>query len=344
MRISVILFSLLFYPLTVCRATYAIPENIYKGYGYAAGVDSINAAVVNPANLYLLNREEVSFILVRPVDFYSFLFGVPLFKDFYLGLGFLSLSPQFQQFRAGFSLLNSEYIKLGVSTGIDRERGADEDRAGFALSPGATLLLLSAPAVNFNLILGVHCHNLFTINNFQTATNFSRTAVDTGLRMELFIRNLFLNLGGDYDLSGFRTSVGLEYLFLGFINFGAALLEGDRVNFGFTMNFKNHFIGAAFESESYSLSYTFSLNNLAAQASRQQQRRQVRHESRVSPRILIKQRQLMDEGLKLYREKQYEKARAVWRKVVSLAPSTDYAKEARSYIDRVNSILKSIGE
>ncbi len=56
------------------------------------------------------------------------------------------------------------------------------------------------------------------------------------------------------------------------------------------------------------------------------------------------QKELLEEGLKLYRKKRYKGARAVWRKCNKMDPSTEHAKSARQYIIKVNNILKSIGE
>ncbi|MDD5065431.1 MAG: hypothetical protein PHF84_00140 [bacterium] len=320
------------------------PENIYSGYGYVAGVDNINSVVINPANLYVVNNDEIYITFSRPFLFHSVAFGFPLGTDFYLGMAFVAATNNFHQYRAGFNMLNSEYIKLGLTTGLDREiQSRGSDRVGVALSPGLTVLLISSEDIDFNLTLGVNYKNLMRYNNFKSTTNFTKNNIDMGLRSELFIKDLFVNLGANYFSGDLKYSTSVEYLVLNELNIGLGIRENDVV-FGFTINFLNNFMAFGYEKKNYSLSYCVSLNNMLVMRTEKAARKKVRHVKPVSRSVLNKQKQLLDEGLKLYKEKQYEEAKQTWQKLIRMAPSTDYAKEARNYIQKVNNILRSFNE
>ncbi len=318
------------------------PENVYTGYGYVAGVNNIMATVVNPANLYVLNNDEMYVSFNKPLQFHSLAFGFPISTKYYLGVAIID-NPDFRQYRLGMNIFNRSWIKFGIATGVDQER-INNDKIGFCLSPGLTVLLFRKEDINFGLSFGLNFKNLISINHFESSTNYTRHNIDLGLRSEIFLRDLFLNLGANYYSKKFNFSPSLEYLITDFINLGIVYQNTKNFGCGFTLNFLNNYVGFAYLNKTYSISYSLSLNDAVDIQSKSKRGKSYRGIRAVRTKDLNQQKKLLEEGIALYKEKKYEEARDLWRKAIRLAPRTEYAKEAQNYINKVNNILKSVGE
>ena len=321
---------------------YTLPENIYSGYGYVAGVNNINALFVNPANLFHINSDEMYITFNEPFSFYSFAAGFPIFQNQYVGVGFLSTLPV-DTLKIGVNFLDAEYIKLGLTTGIDHQK-LPSDKIGLSFTPGLTALIIKDENINFNLAFAATYQNLIAINSFTNVNDESSGYLNLGLRNELFIKNLFLNLGTEYIINKFNFSASMEYYLFNFMNIGLTLKNSDLA-IGTSIYFKNHFIAISYQKNLLSIGYCFSLSDSAEGSLFEKKVHKNFQLSRViSQGTLDKQKELLDEGVKLYKDQKYDEAKKVWIKVINLAPETEYAKEAKNYITKVNNILENVNK
>ncbi len=325
--------------LNLCSTVFSInevPENIYTGYGYVAGVYTVNATVINPANLYYLNRDEVYITFNKPFSFHSTAIGLSMGSDHYLGLAIITY-PSFHQYRCGMNIFDFEHFKFGLTTGADREIiEGEKEKFGYALSSGVTLPLLKMEDSDFRLDIAGNFKNVFTVNDFETHKELTKPNLDLGLRSELFIQHLFINIGGNCFEKEWKVSASLEYLFYDFINIGVVYMDKDFGGGG-TIGFENNYIGFAYLEDNYSISYSLTLGKAKIFKRRYKGPTITKEHLRI-------QRNLLQRGIGLYKEKKYDEAKKTWQGVIRIAPSTEYAKEARKYIKKVNNILRSINE
>ncbi len=321
------------------RAGYTInqvPENIYSGYAYVAGVYTVNAATINPANLYYLNKDEIYIAFNKPFTFHSTTIGFPFGKDGYIGLGIIA-NESFHQYRIGMNLLDFNYFKFGIATGMDREISYDrDDKFGFILSPGILIPVIQKEDIDFKIDIGVNWKNAVPINSFLIYDELTERDLDAGIRTELFIQHLFLNAGINYFQEELKYSISLEYLLFGSFNIGGVYMDKE-LGVGFTLSFKNNYLGFAYLDDNYSASYNLTLGKAKIFKKRYQGPTITKEHLRI-------QRNLLNRGIKLYKQKKYDEAKEAWTRVIRIAPSTEYAKEAKKYIKKVNNILKSIKE
>ena len=318
-------------------------KNLAVGYGYVAGVENINAVTVNPANLHLLNYDEVMVSFNRPFIFHSLFIGIPFIYERVIGLAFINNNNNFKQYRLGINLFNINILRLGLAAGIDREISSSEkDKWGFVLSPGACLEVVNKKKDNFSINLGVNYKNLFAANEFGIYKDLTKNNIDFGLRSEIFINSLFLNMGINYveeiDYNG-----SLEYSIMKPLKL--IIITGkNSYGCGSEYTINSHEVAFAYlydkneESFNYSLSYKVRVGTRT--------RKSVTSKKPKKPRkqILEKQKELLEKGLRLYKRKRYKEARETWRRLNRMDRSTEYAKRARQYIIKVNNILKSIEE
>jgi tetratricopeptide (TPR) repeat protein len=135
------------------------------------------------------------------------------------------------------------------------------------------------------------------------------------------LQNFVLNLGFEknYILTGFKISD-----------------EFSSLDCGFKYNFNN-------KNYDYIISYVKSIGEINKEVSAQKEI-QIKEREKVSEKVLEKQKELIEEGLLYYRQNDYKKAKEIWENAYKLAPDSKYGREAKKYIERVNKILKQIGE
>jgi len=332
--IFVIILLINIYKVSYC--INQVPENIYSGYAYVAGVYTVNAAVINPANLYYLNKDEIYITFNKPFIFHSTIIGFPFGKNRFTALGILA-NESFHQYRAGINLLNYKHFKLGISSGIDREiQKGGNNRFGFILSPGFTFPIVKKEDKDFGIDLAANWKNALAFNSFKTYKERTADDVDIGIRTELFIQHLFFNTGFNYFQGESKYSISLEYLLSDVLNIGV-VYKDKKFGCGFTLNLKKNYIGFAYIDNSYSISYHLTLGKAKIFKKRY-------HGPKITKEHLRIQRSLLNRGIKLYKEKKYDEAKKVWKGVIRIAPTTEYAKEARKYIKKVDNILRSLEE
>ncbi len=319
-------------------------KNLAVGYGYVAGVKNINAVTVNPANLDLLNCSEVMVSFNKPFIFHSFLVGIPLIYNKIVGLAFIN-NNNFKQYCLGMNVFNINILKFGLTTGMDREISSGEkDKWGFVLSPGLRLEIINIKKKNFNIDLGLNYKNLYAVNDFKSYKDLTRDNIDFGMRSELFIESLFLDVGLNYYLEETDYTGSLEYSLLKPLKF--IIMTGkDSYGFGSEYAINVHEIGFAYvcDKEMKSFNYSLSYKARVGKLGKHIEKKPI-YKKRPREKILEMQKELLDKGLKLYRQKRYKQAREVWRRLNRMDRTTEYAKRARQYIIKVNNILKSIGE
>lgn len=330
--------------LSFVSISYGINQtgrNLSTGYGYVAGVDSIDAVTVNPANLDTLSQNEVMVTFNRPFIFHSFYSGIPLFEDKLLGLGFVK-NNNIQQVRIGLTLFDPGFFKLGFNLGFDREIGWVNSKYGFVLSPGLIINLIDARRDNFSIDLGFNYKNAVHETDIKNVDELKEKNLDLGLRSELFIEDLFLNVGGNNYDKEWDYTVSLEFLLIEFFNV-AVLMGKEKLGWGSDLILDNHKVSFGYQCDEDNKSYNYALS-YSVKTGEKIRKRRVYRRRRVTRRAKRKQKALLEEGLQLYKDKKYKEARNVWRKCVRLGPRTEYAKSAKQYLIKVNNILDSLEE
>ena len=341
MKKSILLLLLLF--ASSLSASVPSPEFLYSGYAAAAGVDDINAVFNNPAALTSIKSYDIYITLSTPLVFRTLALPIPITEEYTAGLG-LDDDGILQRIRLGLPVVDAKHFKAGVSLGLDRELPRTLDNSGFALDLGLLIPFFQDDKRNFGITWGTTVQNLLGINDFQLVKRETYPEITSGIRMELFVKDLFLNLGGNYRLDKLDLSSGLEKLISKSVELGICL-KGDELGIGTAIHMENSALTFAWNiipnrADLWTVGYNFYFNPRTSAAKKIQL--PIGKNGTSAGQLQRKQKVLLDKGIELYKAQEYEQARTNWNQCIQLGPNSATALEAKKYLDRVNTILNNL--
>ncbi len=336
-----VLTVLILFSAISLSASITTPEYLYSGYANVVSIDDINAVFVNPAALTKINMHDIYITFTSPFIFRSLALPLPFTEKYTAGLGFED-DGILQRFRFGLPIMNFSHFKAGMTFGMDREEPLTNGLRGFAFDTGFIIPFFQNDKNNFSMDLACSIRNLISLNDFETAKSETSFDLDTGLRTKLFVKDLFLNLGGNYHQSKLILTAGLEIILFSSMDLGICMKE-DTVSMGTAIHLKNSALTFAWNvfpnsNDTWSLGYNFYLKPKILKKIQLP----TPGNSTAACDLQRRQKAFLDKGIELYKIQEYEQARTNWNQCIQLGPNSDTAKEAKKYIDRVNTILNNL--
>jgi hypothetical protein len=344
----------------------ASPTAIGQGYGFLASEGNAESSAINPSGLHSLQNDIFAIAFTGPSFGLAEAFTVlkTSFKSLPFGLGCSFLSPELQRIYAAvpFGFPKLPWLNLAPVLSIDREyHPAANDRFGVGLGAGALLVFpADKKDQHLDFSVGISGINLFTWNQFTTTDRIADRTLLCGLRLETFIHELILNTGGSWDFDvkkvsrAYDWSAGLEYGGIGRIKIEDVLLGEPRFGAVRYARSTAAFISWTLRSHTFTLSYltgdkgdSFEIGYRLRAMSRPVAPAPKKHpkaKRKATAADLERQKNLLNEGLQLYKAKQYDEAVATWERSIRIEPDNETANEARGYIEKVTELLKGIEE
>jgi len=312
------------------------------GYGYVSDVYGPDAVGINPSFLADIEGEWFSVSLIKPFVFHNISFALGISRNIGVGLHIMQ-DEDFNLYSTAVGINMLDFIDLGVMLSLQRELISFKNN--FSISPGFNISLKTYRRKSpFDMNLGLFAENLIAGDNLLAYKYYSKLDIIYGLSFSILLKELRFYLGGEYFDTKNHISFSADYNLFRILNLRGGMNSEKEVllglKFGNSYNYLS--VGSKIQKEPsdifYSISYTRSITTGL------EQREQVRSIKRVSRRTLNKQKELIERGLNYYREKDYTNAKEEWQKAYNLAPESKYGQEARKYLQRVERILKQIGE
>jgi len=342
------LIFLIFFVNNLIAESYNFSPEIYsKGFGAITEINYPEAIFLNPSRIAEAKFDYFSFSIIKPLKFYqlSILFFPKIdLNNFGLGIGILQKDSFISyEFSSGIKINN--YFYSGINLAIYRAIFNDE-KIGFGFSPSLQFNLKEFESYSqFEFKSAFYLKNILRkeIENYK---DFTKLTIQYGFSFKLYLSEITYYLGGDYNSSLFNFGIGVKILQNFVLNLGFEknyILTGFKISdefssldCGFKYNFNN-------KNYDYIISYVKSIGEINKEVSAQKEI-QIKEREKVSEKVLEKQKELIEEGLLYYRQNDYKKAKEIWENAYKLAPDSKYGREAKKYIERVNKILKQIGE
>ncbi|MBN1898625.1 MAG: hypothetical protein JW827_07590, partial [Spirochaetes bacterium] len=321
------------------QAYYYDPEQIYTGYGIVADNTGPASIGVNPAGIGGTHASIFSVTLIDPGVLHNMNVLYKLNKNFGFGFSVVSMG-EFHSYETGLGIGMKDMFNLGFNIAIHRElAGATNEQVNYGFSTGLQVSIKDYYANSpLGISTGIHLKNAVSQPDLNFYTNFTLFTLDYGVAAEVLVPDLRVYLGLNYNGYDSAVSASVNYGWK-FINAGIGLNSRDELFYGIRLGklTGNIALGITSNLENDTgfgaLSYTKSFGKLLIP---------IRRQSTVTRKDLRTQRELIDQGLKYYRAKDYKKARSLFSKAYWIAPKSQYGKEANDYLQRVNRILKEI--
>ncbi len=343
MRLLTIFILFLSCFLSLLEADYIIPETTVLGWGYNSYITGPASIGINPAGVSDTKYDYFSITLIKPFVFHNFNLLFKLQNSFGINIS-ISQTGEFYSYNAGIGGRITDYLNAGVNFGILRESPVFRDKIDYAFSPGIQFKVkrysTSSP---IGIKAGLYFRNILTGDNLIFYKDYTKPSFEYGIMFKAMIQDLTFYIGGKYFEEKQDFSAGAEYKLTELISLWTGVKTDKQLTGGIKLGDIGENIAAGIsydldiKEEFYSLSYTRSIGKLKTIIKRKRRRR-------ITRRTLERQKELINEGLIYYREKDYEKAKRLWQKAYKLAPRSKYGKEAKKYLQRVRRILREIEE